>query len=72
MFCFFINVSCGVSQGSILGLLLLFIYVHDMSGAVDNKLPLYADVSAILVADNINVSMIELLLQKKLEVLSKW
>ena len=43
-----------------------------MAGAVDNKLPLYADVSAILVADNINVSMIELLLQKKLEVLSKW
>ena len=31
------------------------IYANDMSGAVSNKLLLYADDSAILVADKINV-----------------
>ena len=45
------NISCGVPQGSILGSLLFLIYVNDISGAVCNKLLLYADDSAILVAD---------------------
>ena len=45
------NVSCGVHQGSILGPLLFLIYDNDMSGAVSNKLLLFADDSAILVAD---------------------
>ena len=64
-------ISCGVPHGSILGLLLVFIYAKDMSGAVNHKLLLYADDSAILVADR-NVSTIEILLQKELEVVSEW
>ena len=44
------NVSCGVSQGSIMGSLLFFTYVNDMSISIDGdcKLILYADDSAIL------------------------
>ena len=42
-----------------------------MSGVVDNKLLLYADDSAILVADK-SISNIELLFQMKLEVVSDW
>ena len=64
-------ISCGVPQGSILGPLLFLINVNDMSGAVNHKLLLYADDPAIMVADK-NVSTIEILLQKELEVVSEW
>ena len=46
-------------------------YVNDMSGAFANKLLLYSDDSAKLVADK-NISVIETLLQKKFEVISDW
>ena len=45
------EIKCGVPQGSILGPLLFLIYVNNMSGVVNNKLLLYADDSAILIAD---------------------
>ena len=64
-------ISCSVPQVSILGPLLFLIYVNDMSGAVNHKLLLYADDSAIMVADK-NGSTIEILLQKELEVVSEW
>ena len=48
-----------------------FIYVNDMSGAVRNKLLLYADDSAILVADKC-LSNIETVLQNELEIASEW
>ena len=44
------NISCGVPQGSVLGPLLLLIYVTDMSAVVKHELLLYADDAAILVS----------------------
>ena len=67
----FTNVSCGVPQGSILGPLLFLIYVNDMAGAIDEKILLYADDTAILVS-NKHVDVIELKLRTALETISDW
>ena len=42
------KISCGVPQGSILGPLLLLIYVNDMTHAVSSDLLLYADDSCFV------------------------
>ena len=49
----------------------LVLCYYDMPGSVKNKLPLYADDTAILVADK-SISTIENLLQRELEVVSDW
>ena len=59
------------SSGLNTGPLLFLIYVNDMSGAVTNKFLLYADDSAILVADK-HVSNIETVLQRELKVVHEW
>ena len=64
-------ISCRVPKGSILGPLLFLIYVNDMSDIVSNKLLLFADDSAILVADKC-LSNIETVLQNELEIVSEW
>ena len=64
------NITCGVPQGSILGPLLLLIYVNDMSSVIGNKLLLYADDSAILVADK-DISTVENALQTDLQIVSE-
>ena len=51
--------------------LLFLVYVNDMPLVVNNKLPVYADDSAILVADK-STSNIELTFQKELEMVSDW
>ena len=44
----FLEVSCGVPQGSILGPLLFLCYINDMAAALKCRLSLYADDSALV------------------------
>ena len=65
------SIKSGVPQGSILGPLMFLIYVNDMRAAVNRKLLLYADDSALLTSCK-DVSEIESVLNKELESLGKW
>ena len=67
----FANVTCGVPQCSILGSLLFLIYVNDVAGAINEKILLYADDTAILVSDK-HVNAIEARLGTALETISVW
>ena len=42
------DISCGIPQGSILGPLLLLVYINDMYRSVQCQLSLYADDSALI------------------------
>lgn len=65
------DVTCGVPQGSILGPLLFLIYVNDMKSAINCKLLLYADDSALIVSDK-DVDFIEKSLSSELNNVRQW
>ncbi len=67
----FLNVTCGVPQGSILGPLLFLCYVNDMSISVNCKLLLYADDSALMVSGK-DPSVIAQTLSNELESCRHW
>ena len=47
----FLPMTCGVPQGSILGPLLFLVYINDLSMALNCRLSLYADDSALIFSD---------------------
>ena len=65
------KVSCGVSQGSILGPLLFLIYVNDMSQAVKSNLFLHADNSCLMYQHR-DVNEIEKQLNNDFENVCDW
>ena len=65
------SITCGVTQGSVLGPLLFLCYVNDMPISVDCKLLLYADDSALL-ADGKDPVEIAAKLSKELESYQQW
>ena len=65
------KIECGVPQGSILGPLLVFFYVHDMKQAVDCDLVLYADDSCLVYQHN-DVSKIQQNLNKNFSNIYDW
>lgn len=65
------GIKCSAPQGSILGPILFLIYVYDMSGAINNKLLLYADDSVILVADK-QLSKFETIIENEFDTVSDW
>jgi len=65
------KITCGVPQGSILGPLLFLLYVNDMNAAVDCRLLLYADDSALLISGK-DVANIESKLSEELRNVSNW
>ena len=65
------SISCGVSQGSILGPLLFFIYVNDMTMSVKSYLFLYAD-DTCLVFQRKNVKDIKKQLNEDFSNISDW
>ena len=67
----FLEVSCGVPQGSILGPLLFLLYVNDMHISVSCKLALYADDSA-LIFSHTDVCLIRDTLSGDLENCQQW
>jgi hypothetical protein len=65
------KITCGVPQGSILGPLLFLVYVNDMVSAVNCKLLLYADDSALMVSHS-DANIIQERLSTELTSVSDW
>ena len=65
------SITCGVPQGSILGPLLVLIYINNMSQAVDSEFLLYAD-DTCLVFQHRNIKTIEEHLNRDFSTLVDW
>ena len=67
----FLQVTCGVPQGSILGPTLFLCYVNDMASCLNCHLSLYADDSALVFSGR-NASEIANFLSQELSFCKKW
>ena len=67
----FLDVNCGVPQGSILGPLLFLCYINDMAAALKCKLSLYADDSALVYSGS-DPAGVAAFLSSELNTCRKW
>ena len=67
----FLDIECGVPQGSILGPILFLCYINDMSASLNCRLSLYADDST-LIASGRDIQTLSTFLSGELESCSKW
>ena len=67
----FSEVTCGVPQGSILGPTLFLCYINDMSDALNCRLSLYADDSALLYSGP-DPNVVADFLSKELSICQRW
>ena len=67
----FLQVTCGVPQGSILGPTLFLCYINDMTSCLNCRLSLYADDSALIVSRK-NAADICATLSRELSSCKKW
>ena len=67
----FLQITCGVPQGSILGPTLFLCYVNDMASCLNCHLSLYADDSALIFSGK-NASQIASFLSQELSLCKKW
>ena len=67
----FMDVTCGVPQGSILGPTLFLCYINDLSHCLKCHLSLYADDSA-LVSSHRSITELSLFLSEQLAIVQKW
>ena len=67
----FLDITCGVPQGSLLGPLLYLCYSNDMEVSVSCKLLLYADDSVLIVSDR-QPNVISNKLSRELSSCNQW
>ena len=67
----FLSITCGVPQGSILGPTLFLCYINDMTGALNCRLSLYADDSA-LVYSGPDPNLVASFLSHELDKCRRW
>ena len=66
----YVEVTSGVPQGSVLGLMLFLLYINDINNAITSQIKLFADDSVLY--GNIRSQNDQVILQNYLDTISSW